>query len=79
MSFLNIAQEKAFSRYGKHFQESMFYQHVLGLPRFVLSWTDILAHAQTWNARWEPLPLALPINMAVPTMWLMLLLNMFCH
>lgn len=75
MSFLNIAQERAFKQHGKHFQETMFYQHVLGLPLFLLGSADLFSHMQTWSGMWGELPLPSPLNLSVPTMWLMLLLN----
>lgn len=75
MSFLNIAQERAFKQHGKHFQETMFYQHVLGLPFFLLGSADLFSHVRTWSATWGNLPLPTPFNVSVPTMWLMLLLN----
>ena len=50
-SLLNISHEVIFDSYGKHFQEAMFFQHLLGLPLFALNWSTIVLSANVWEIR----------------------------
>lgn len=68
----SIAQEKAFSKYGKHFQEAMFYQYTLGLPLFLIYYSDIATRLFAWSTSWTSVPL---LDIPIPGMWIMLLLN----
>merc|ERR1719296_157374 len=75
-SLLNIAQETAFNRYGKHFQECMFYMHMMGMPLFALVGPELWAHARTWSTHWAPLPgLPVALGWPLPTLWLLVVLN----
>lgn len=74
-STMNVVQERSFAIYGKYFQETMFYTNVLMLPVLLVDSEGILSHARTWAGRWDPLPLPAPFDLRVPTLWLMLLVN----
>ncbi|KAJ2711572.1 golgi uridine diphosphate-N- acetylglucosamine transporter [Coemansia spiralis] len=70
-ALLGLYQEHTYSRYGKHWQEGLFYNHALALPLFAAFWPDICAQARALS-RSPPGPLFLA---AVPSLWVALALN----
>jgi len=75
MAILNVAQESAFQKYGKHFQEAVFYSNVLGLMTFLFCGNNMHAHVTTWLSYWESFPLMKGLSVSVPSLWLLLLVN----
>jgi len=39
--FLGLYQQITYTKYGKHWQEGLFYTHLLALPCFLFFWSDI--------------------------------------
>merc|ERR1712113_888553 len=74
-ALMNIATEAAFSKYGKHYQESVLYSNILGLLVLLCTSSSIRSHAINWSSRWEKLPFPAPLNVVVPFLWLLVLLN----
>ncbi len=48
-ALLGIMQEMAYTRFGKHTNENMFYSHALSLPCFLFLYQDIGKHIQVFN------------------------------
>ncbi|KAJ2156420.1 golgi uridine diphosphate-N- acetylglucosamine transporter [Coemansia sp. RSA 552] len=71
-AMLGLYQERIYSKYGKHWQEGLFYSHLLALPMFALFWSDIAQQARELT-RSEPVPVA---GVAIPYLWLSLAVNM---
>lgn len=46
---MGIYQERVYKQYGKHPKESLFFNHALPLPGFLLLATDIYSHIQKFN------------------------------
>ncbi|KAJ1801566.1 golgi uridine diphosphate-N- acetylglucosamine transporter [Coemansia sp. RSA 2399] len=69
-AFLGLYQESTYIKYGKHWQEGLFYNHLLALPMFVLFRNDI--YRQLVAISQSP---PLSIFSAVPHLWLALVIN----
>ncbi|XP_075930567.1 nucleotide sugar transporter SLC35B4 isoform X2 [Petromyzon marinus] len=70
---MGIFQEELYARFGKHPREALFYNHALPLPGFLLLAKDIYNQGVLFS---QSAPVALPwLDLAVPEMWLMLLVN----
>jgi len=74
-ALMNVVQESTFRKYGKHFQETVFYSNVLGLTTFAVGGAGILSHVRTWLGYWDQLVLPGGISISVPSLWLLLLVN----
>ncbi|KAJ2720290.1 golgi uridine diphosphate-N- acetylglucosamine transporter [Coemansia sp. Benny D115] len=70
-ALLGLYQETTYRRYGKHWQEGLFYNHLLALPMFLPFARDILtqAHHLSQSAPVSLMGLAL---LAVPWLWVSL-------
>ena len=69
---MGIYQEKIYAKYGKHPKESLFFNHALPLPGFLLLSTDIYKHIQIFN---KTAPLEIALGFTLPRMWFFLILN----
>lgn len=69
---MGIYQEKIYAQYGKHPKESLFFNHALPLPGFLLLSTDIYKHIQLFN---KTAPLEIALGFTLPRMWFFLILN----
>lgn len=49
-TFLGFAQEKAYGKYGRHWEEGMFFLHFLALPMFAFLGSDLKAQIRSANA-----------------------------
>lgn len=48
--FMGLAQDRAYAKYGRgHWQEAMFYLHILALPGFTFVWRDLAREIGTVN------------------------------
>ncbi|KAJ1931025.1 golgi uridine diphosphate-N- acetylglucosamine transporter, partial [Linderina macrospora] len=80
-AMLGLYQETTYKKYGKHWQEGLFYNHVLALPMFLFFRNDILAQMRALSVS-RPVNLAaLPVvgplcpNISVPSLWVSLVAN----
>lgn len=79
-TFLGFLQDHAYSTYGRsHYQEGMFYTHMLALPLFIFLWRDLLEHVHSWNTRADLLSTTTlqGVSIQVPIMWIFLSINVF--
>ncbi|KAL4226904.1 hypothetical protein ACF0H5_014882 [Mactra antiquata] len=67
---MGIYQETVYRQYGKHPKESLFYNHALPLPGFLLISSDIYNHAIAFNQS-APMGIA-ALGLTVPKMWIFL-------
>ncbi|KAJ2531196.1 golgi uridine diphosphate-N- acetylglucosamine transporter [Coemansia sp. RSA 1935] len=82
-ALLGLYQEQTYLKYGKHWREGLFYNHMLALPMFLFFYKDIghqiqaLSQSQSVNLGELPLVGALlGENMiSVPYLWISLLVN----
>lgn len=74
-AFMNVVQESSFNTHGKHYQETVFYANMVGLPLFLFNANGMMSHVRTWNSTWGALPLPAPLNVQVPYLWLLLFVN----
>ena len=86
--FLGQYQQYIYSKYGKHWEEGLFYMHFLGLPVFLFLFQDIKTTIINYNES-RPISLSLVLdywlpyletskyieNIMIPEMWLYLALN----
>jgi len=50
-SFMGLEQDRVYKLYGRgHWEEALFYLHVLAMPMFAMMWGDISAQIHTANA-----------------------------
>ncbi|KAJ1988068.1 golgi uridine diphosphate-N- acetylglucosamine transporter [Coemansia spiralis] len=86
-ALLGLYQESTYVIYGKHWQEGLFYNHLLALPMFVLFRHDIYHQAQALSQS-QPVVLdSLPVVgptlatmlrlSSIPYLWISLLTNIF--
>lgn len=74
-SLLGVVQELARDRYGKNTsRESMFYTHLLSLPFFLVTWSDMARHVAVFSAS-PPVDLGFLGTWPVPELWAALALN----
>ncbi|KAJ1927618.1 golgi uridine diphosphate-N- acetylglucosamine transporter, partial [Linderina pennispora] len=80
-AMLGLYQETTYKKYGKHWQEGLFYNHALALPMFVVFGRDIMAQVRALS-RSQPVSLAtLPgvgavcPDVSVPGLWVSLVAN----
>ncbi|XP_076094850.1 UDP-xylose and UDP-N-acetylglucosamine transporter-like isoform X2 [Mytilus galloprovincialis] len=69
---MGIYQEGIYKQYGKHPKESLFFNHALPLPGFLLLATDIYSHIQKFN---NSVPLDLAFGISLPRLWFFLIFN----
>ncbi|XP_060553083.1 UDP-xylose and UDP-N-acetylglucosamine transporter-like [Ruditapes philippinarum] len=67
---MGIYQETIYREYGKHPKESLFFNHALPLPGFLLVASDIYSHISIFNQS-DPVGL-ISLGLSVPKMWLFL-------
>ncbi len=73
-ALLGFAQEALYAKFGKHWQEHMFYSHILSIPFLLLNVKDISHHIQVFQA--SKVLFTIPgIDWQVPCLWCYLLLN----
>ena len=58
-------QQHIYSKYGKHWEEGLFYMHFLGLPAFLFFYKDIVANVALYNAS-KPISLSLAFERWFP-------------
>lgn len=70
---MGIYQEQIYSKYGKHPNEALFYNHALPLPGFLLLATDIYNQVLTFN---QTTPVVMPlVAVSIPKVWLFFIGN----
>ncbi|KAJ1730102.1 golgi uridine diphosphate-N- acetylglucosamine transporter [Coemansia biformis] len=74
-ALLGLYQEHTYSRYGKHWQEGLFYNHALALPMFLPFWSDIGYQARALS-RSPPTTLYF---VTVPSLWISLAMNVLAQ
>jgi len=60
-TFLGFAQEKTYAKYGRHWEEGMFFLHFLALPMFALFSNDLRDQIRQANAS-PPVSLSQPLQ-----------------
>ncbi|KAJ2370404.1 golgi uridine diphosphate-N- acetylglucosamine transporter [Coemansia sp. RSA 2607] len=79
-AMLGLYQETTYRKYGKHWQEGLFYNHALALPMFLVFYRDIASQIQALSLS-SPVRLTLGvrylsfIDFSVPHLWVSLVLN----
>ncbi|CAC5367045.1 SLC35B4 [Mytilus coruscus] len=68
----HLNQERVYKQYGKHPKESLFFNHALPLPGFLLLATDIYSHIQKFN---NSAPLELALGISLPRLWFFQIFN----
>mmetsp|Transcript_75250 Transcript_75250/g.178793 ORF Transcript_75250/g.178793 Transcript_75250/m.178793 type:complete len:545 (+) Transcript_75250:32-1666(+) len=83
MSLLSCAQEHAFAKFGKHYEESLFIAHALGLiPILYLEGVRPWGQLHRWSFQvqdlaWAEVPF---VGLRMPYIWLLLFVNLgACH
>ncbi|KAJ2554280.1 golgi uridine diphosphate-N- acetylglucosamine transporter [Coemansia sp. RSA 1933] len=76
-ALLGLYQEATYVRYGKHWQEGLFYNHLLALPMFVFFRNDIYRQLQAVSQSAPLSPVNIPIlgTVSVPSLWAALAIN----
>ncbi|KAJ2358333.1 golgi uridine diphosphate-N- acetylglucosamine transporter [Coemansia erecta] len=82
-AMLGLYQEHTYIKYGKHWQEGLFYNHMLALPMFLFFYRDIARQARALSQS-QMLDLGkLPVlgnvlgsyQLSIPSLWISLLVN----
>jgi UDP-xylose/UDP-N-acetylglucosamine transporter B4 len=71
-STLGFVQEWTYAKYGKHWEESLFWTHTLSLPFFAVMLGDLSDHLYLCNQ--SPLYIIFD-GFSLPRLWLLLLVN----
>ncbi|KAI9471301.1 UDP-xylose and UDP-N-acetylglucosamine transporter, partial [Coemansia mojavensis] len=82
-AMLGLYQEQTYNLYGKHWQEGLFYNHVLALPMFIFFYRDICKQARALSMSQPILINDTPIvgallgstRISIPYLWISLLVN----
>ncbi|KAK0405071.1 hypothetical protein QR680_017787 [Steinernema hermaphroditum] len=74
-SYLPIAQEELFAKFGRHDKEALLMNHLLPLPLFAVFWNDIVKNAASFTLS-TPVDV-LGISTGIPYLWLNLFVSAF--